>query len=91
MFGQGFTSDVWNPTRGLSVPTLLLWARRGDFPRTVFDAFAARLVGARIEEIDSGHLAPMEQPELVALAVLGFTGLRGPRQVSTDGRVPSSR
>jgi len=73
VFVQGFTSDVWTPTQGLSTPTLILWARRGDFPRTVFAAYAAHLADARIEEIDAGHLAPMERPELVADAVLAFS------------------
>jgi pimeloyl-ACP methyl ester carboxylesterase len=76
VYAAGATSDVWGPTEKLAVPTLMLWARRGDFPRSVFEAFASRLPNARIQDVDAGHLVAMERPELVVDAVLAFAGLR---------------
>jgi pimeloyl-ACP methyl ester carboxylesterase len=57
----------------------MLWAQHGDFPRAVFADYAARMSNARIQDVDAGHLVPMERPELVIDAVLAFTG----RQTST--------
>jgi pimeloyl-ACP methyl ester carboxylesterase len=73
VYAAGATSDVWSPTEKLAVPTLMLWAPRGDFPRSVFEAFAARLLHAQIQDVDAGHLVPMEKPELVVAAALAFT------------------
>lgn len=80
VFGMGFRSDVWGTTKGLSVPTLLLWAIHGDFPRSVHEAYAAHLgAAATLQEIDAGHLAPMERPELVLDAALAFAGREAAR------------
>jgi pimeloyl-ACP methyl ester carboxylesterase len=72
VYAEGGLSDVWGPTAGLATPALLLWARHGDFPRGVFEAFAARLRDARIQDLDAGHLVSMEEPELVVSAALAF-------------------
>jgi len=74
VYSTGPSSDVWARVEKLAVPTLLLWARDGDFPRSLFDDYAARLLNARVEEVDAGHLLPMERPEIVVDAVLAFTG-----------------
>jgi pimeloyl-ACP methyl ester carboxylesterase len=79
IYAAGPTTDVWDRVEKLAVPTLLLWAMHGDFPRSVFADYAARMLNARIQDVDAGHLVPMEQPELVIDAVLAFTG----RQRST--------
>jgi pimeloyl-ACP methyl ester carboxylesterase len=79
VYAAGFNSDIWTPTEKLAVPTLILWAQRGDFPRRVYEAYAERLTDARIQDVDAGHLVPMERPELVVEAVVSFTN----RQTST--------
>jgi len=47
-----------------------LRASRGSFPPAVYQRVFAAMRGARILEIDCGHLVPMERPELVIDAVL---------------------
>ena len=90
MYAAGFTSDIWSPTEKLAVPTLILWAQRGNFPRAVYEAYAERLADARIQDVDAGHLVPMERPELVVDAVLAFAV--EPRvRLRSDSRAPSSR
>jgi pimeloyl-ACP methyl ester carboxylesterase len=74
VYAAGPASDVWARAEKLAVPTLMLWARRGDFPRSLFADYAARLVDARIQDVDAGHLVPMENPEIVVDAVRAFTG-----------------
>jgi pimeloyl-ACP methyl ester carboxylesterase len=76
VYAAGFTSDIWTPTEKLAVPTLILWAQRGDFPRRVYEAYAERLTDARIQDVDAGHLVPMEKPELVVAATLAFVAER---------------
>ena len=39
------TADVWDRVEKVAAPTLMLWARHGDFPRSVFAAYAARMRG----------------------------------------------
>jgi pimeloyl-ACP methyl ester carboxylesterase len=82
VYAAGFTSDIWSPTEKLAVPTLILWAQRGDFPRAVYEAYAERLLDARIQDVDAGHLVPMEKPEIVVDAVRAFA-VRPARQTST--------
>lgn len=47
----------------------LLWASRGDFPRAMYEQLASAMPGARVHDIDAGHLVPMERPDLVLEAV----------------------
>jgi pimeloyl-ACP methyl ester carboxylesterase len=82
VYANGFTSDIWTPTEKLAVPTLILWAQRGNFPRAVYEVYAERLLNARIDDVDSGHLMPMEKPEIVVAAALAFAGVPS-LQVST--------
>jgi pimeloyl-ACP methyl ester carboxylesterase len=74
VYAAGPASDVWDRAEKLAVPTLLLWARHGDFPRVLFETYASRMLNARIQDVDAGHLVPMERPEVVVDAVLEFTG-----------------
>jgi pimeloyl-ACP methyl ester carboxylesterase len=78
VYAAGPTTDVWERVEKIPVPVLLLWAQHGDFPRAVFADYAARMADARIQDVDAGHLVPMEQPQLVIDAALSFT-----RQPST--------
>lgn len=74
VFGGPGDFDVHARVVDLATPTLLLWARRGNFPRAVYEALVAPMRDARIEDVDAGHLMTMEQPDLVTDAVLRFTG-----------------
>jgi len=55
--------------RAAEVPATVLWARRGDFPRPVFERVFGAMPGAHLVDADAGHLIPMERPELVAREV----------------------
>lgn len=69
--------DVFALAPAVAAPTLVLWAARDSFPRALHEALVACMPCARLEEVDSGHLIPMEHPDLVSDAVLRFT--REPR------------
>lgn len=79
--GGGF--DVFAIAGRVHAPTLILWASRGNFPRSVYELLAARIPDARVEDVDAGHLVTMERPALVSEAVLRFAGKRPVDQAST--------
>jgi len=70
VFGASFDSDAWGAASGVRIPTLVLRALHGDFPSEVFRALVARMSAAQLQEVEAGHLVPMERPELVAEAIL---------------------
>jgi pimeloyl-ACP methyl ester carboxylesterase len=70
IFEQGAHSGVSESVSRVQVPTLILWAARGDFPRRHFENLAARMLDARVRDADAGHFVPMERPNLVVEAAL---------------------
>lgn len=64
--------DVFSRVAGLATPALLLWARGGNFPRALYERLVSVLRAGRVDDIEGGHLVPMEAPGRVADAVLGF-------------------
>ncbi len=74
IFDQNHSLDLFSEIEVVRAPARLLWAKRGNFPLSLYEGLVARLAEASIEEVDAGHLMPMEQPERVADAVLRFTG-----------------
>ena len=74
IFERGVASDLWEAAPRVAIPTLLLWASRGDFPRPMFEALAARMPGAELRSLEAGHLAVMERPDLVLEQVIDFAG-----------------
>jgi pimeloyl-ACP methyl ester carboxylesterase len=64
--------DVFAQVPRVEAPTLFLWARQGDFPRAVYETLAARMPSAIVEDVDAGHMVPMERPDLVIAAVERF-------------------
>jgi pimeloyl-ACP methyl ester carboxylesterase len=73
IFASARDFDLWAVASRVALPALLLWARDGDFPRAVYEAYAARMPDARVRDVDAGHLVPMERPDLVADEALAFT------------------
>jgi pimeloyl-ACP methyl ester carboxylesterase len=57
------------------VPTLILWARAGNFPYAHLESLASRMPRGELRLADAGHLVPMEKPELVVRDVLKFAGV----------------
>jgi pimeloyl-ACP methyl ester carboxylesterase len=72
IFDQNGSVDVMGLLPRLETPTLVLWARRGDFPREHFEQLAARMPRGLLREADTGHFVPMEAPAFVAEQVLDF-------------------
>ena len=70
VFGASFDSDAWGAASRVGVPTRVVRALHGDFPSEVFQALVERMSDARLEEVEAGHLVPMERPELVVEAIL---------------------
>jgi pimeloyl-ACP methyl ester carboxylesterase len=75
VFGGSRRFALFDRVEGMKTPALLLWARHGNFPHALFARLAVHLGDARIEEVDAGHLIPMEKPEIVVDAVLRFAGV----------------
>ena len=72
IFESAHAVDVWSLAKKACVPTLILWATRGEFPRIVFEQLVRRMVDAQIRDVDTGHLIPMEGPDCVVEAALDF-------------------
>jgi pimeloyl-ACP methyl ester carboxylesterase len=70
VFAQGEGVDVPAWVRSLAPPALWLWAERGNFSLPHYEALAASMRAARVERAPTGHLIPMERPELVVDAAL---------------------
>jgi pimeloyl-ACP methyl ester carboxylesterase len=70
VFSQSGRLDIEELARRAKVPTVVLWARHGDFPPAVYQRVFAAMQDARIVDVDAGHLIPMERPDLVVAAVL---------------------
>jgi pimeloyl-ACP methyl ester carboxylesterase len=64
--------DVWSLAKKAPVPTLILWATRGNFPRIVYEKLEQCMLDAQILDIDSGHMIPMEHPDRVVAVTLDF-------------------
>ncbi len=64
--------DVFAVAAGVEVPTRLLWARRGNFPRELYDHLTAPMADADIVDMEAAHLMVMEEPARVADEVLRF-------------------
>jgi pimeloyl-ACP methyl ester carboxylesterase len=72
IFEASLAVDLWTIAERVRARTLIQWAKQGDFGRQDFDKLAQRLIDARVIEVDSGHLVPMERPDCVAEAVIDF-------------------
>jgi pimeloyl-ACP methyl ester carboxylesterase len=64
--------DVAAWARGVRAPTLFLWAKRGNFSRATYEKLAASMPAGAVEDVDAGHLVPLERPDLVVDAVERF-------------------
>jgi pimeloyl-ACP methyl ester carboxylesterase len=91
IYERGGSVDPFAEAPKLRGPVLVLWARRGDFSRAVYEALVARLADADLREIDTGHFVPMEAPALVARELLAFSARPGARGGSSPQSPPPSR
>jgi pimeloyl-ACP methyl ester carboxylesterase len=73
VFANGRHFDLWSVAERVTIPTRLLWAVRGDFPRLLFTEMEEHMAPhAELVEVEAGHLMPMERPDLVVDAVRSF-------------------
>ncbi len=72
VFENGETLDVAALASAVRAPTLWLWAERGNFSRDRYAQLTAEMPDVRLETLASGHLAPMEDPDLVIAAIERF-------------------
>lgn len=72
VFGGPRGLDIFTRVAGMTTPARLLWARRGNFPRALYEALVSGMDAGSIEDVDAGHLVTMEAPDLVVDAVLRF-------------------
>ena len=72
VFDRNASMDPFQYAPAIEASTLILWAARESFPRGLYERLAATVAGARIEDLDAGHLLPMEVPDLVAEHLLRF-------------------
>ena len=64
--------DPFSAARRLSVPGLLVWAARGNFPRPFYEQVTNTGKTLRLVDVDAGHLLPMIAPETVGKLLLAF-------------------
>lgn len=74
VFARGGEVDVAAWARAVTAPTLFLWAAQGNFSRARYEEIVASMPRARVEDVDAGHLVPMERPDLVVQAALRSGG-----------------
>jgi len=72
IFERARDFDPWVRAARVEVPALIVWAKRGNFPRATYERLAASMASARIHAADVGHLVPMERPDLVIETVTAF-------------------
>ena len=72
VFNHHGSLDLFACAARVEVPALFLRASGGNFPRSLYEELAAVIPKARIEDIEAGHLVPMEAPELLAERLLSF-------------------
>ena len=77
IFEQGSLFEPWSYVPKVSAPTLVLWARHGDFQRRAHEALARELPDGRMRVFDGGHLMAMEQPDRVAELAAAFAARSG--------------
>jgi pimeloyl-ACP methyl ester carboxylesterase len=72
IFELGAGVDVMDRASELRTPALILWASRGNFPRSHFEELASRMPEAALRDAATGHFVPMEDPGLVVAELLAF-------------------
>jgi pimeloyl-ACP methyl ester carboxylesterase len=88
IFEQGASVDAMAEARRLRAPALVLWARRGNFPRANFEELVRRMPDGRLRDVDTGHFVPMEDPGLVARETLAFSARPGSRAAASPKSPP---
>jgi pimeloyl-ACP methyl ester carboxylesterase len=74
IFEQARELDAWKLAERVATPALLLCAEQGNFGRAMYAQVAARMGACRVADVPTGHLVPMERPELVVQHALALFG-----------------
>jgi pimeloyl-ACP methyl ester carboxylesterase len=91
IFERGSSVDPMAEARHLRVPALVLWARQGDFPRVHFEELVRRMPDGRLLDAPTGHLVPMEDPELVVREALAFSARPDTHDAASPTSPPPAR
>ncbi len=70
VFEASGSLEVFALAPSVTAAARIQWARSGSFPREVYEALAARMPRGEVEDVDAGHLVPMERPDLVIASAL---------------------
>ncbi|MDD9970917.1 MAG: alpha/beta hydrolase [Myxococcales bacterium] len=65
VFETGRHLDVFARAANVSIPVVIQWAEQGSFSRAVYQQLADMMAEATVETVPTGHLVPMERPDLV--------------------------
>jgi len=72
LFEGAHTLNVFDKAERVTTPTHVHWARQGDFDRANYEKLVAPIPNATIEDVDVGHLIPMERPDIVVRTIEGL-------------------
>jgi pimeloyl-ACP methyl ester carboxylesterase len=81
--------DILRVAADATVPVRILWARRGDFPRALYEAMVASMSEADVVTVEAGHLVVMETPDIVVDEVVRF--VEDPASARTAARENGAR
>ena len=69
IFASAAGLDLHSAVTALDCSVSILWAKRGAlFPRSYYEELVRAMPRGRLLEVDTGHLVPMERPDLVVQA-----------------------
>ena len=72
VYESGARFDAWRDSKEIRVPTLLLHAGRGNFPRAVDERFASGSSAIELRTLDAPHLMAMTCPDRIADDLLAW-------------------
>jgi pimeloyl-ACP methyl ester carboxylesterase len=75
IFERARELDAVKLAERVPTPALILCAERGTFGRANYDVVASHMAAARVVDVPTGHLVPMERPDLVAAQVQGYLSI----------------
>ena len=70
IFEGAHTLDVAGLAAHVDCPVEIVWASQGNFPREVYEELTKSMPRARVVAAETGHLIPMEKPEIASEAAL---------------------
>ncbi|MEZ5559170.1 MAG: alpha/beta hydrolase [Pseudomonadales bacterium] len=76
VFAANDNMDVLDYAPAVAIPVLYVRARKGFFPAAFCEGVSRLFPDCRYDEIDGGHLLPLEAPDAVVDRLLDFAGIK---------------